>query len=188
MADEHRHPDASIAQRGDIGGKAVFIARHIQPTFGGAFGAVLRHKAHRMGAQAQGKGLHFIGRRTFEIQRRGQTRHQRLDIGIPDVAAVFAQMRCNAIGTRSFGQQGRAQGIGIGHAPCISHGGDMINIHAKTQFFHKRFPRPYGCSGPLPSPLSVSRLGRRRAAASTSVAFSLRRRSRRSSALAWRAF
>ena len=45
----------------------VFILRHIQPAFGGALFALFGHDAHRMGAVAQGNGLHFIGGGHFKV-------------------------------------------------------------------------------------------------------------------------
>ncbi len=114
VADEHRHPDAGLAQRRDEGGKACRIAGDIEPALGGALLALFGNKAAGMGFQAQGDRLHLGRGGAFEIQRDADPGCQRLDIGIDDVAAILAQMGGDAVRARGFGQQRGAQGIGPG--------------------------------------------------------------------------
>ena len=57
---------------------------------------------------AQSNGLHLIRGSHFEIERYVQRLHQPVDIFVTDMAAIFAQMRRDAIGTGFFGHLGRA--------------------------------------------------------------------------------
>src|SRR5712672_1772689 len=49
------------------------------------------------------------------------------------MAAVLAQMRGDAVGARRDRNQRRAHRIGIAARPCITKGGDVIDIDSKTQ-------------------------------------------------------
>ena len=94
-----------------------------------------------MRPMAQCDGLHFRRRSAFEIQRDGNAGDQRLDIGVTDVAAVFAQMGGDAVSTCHFRQKGGAQGVGPGRAACVAHGGDVVDVDAETEpseGFHMR--------------------------------------------------
>ena len=52
---------------------------------------------------------------------------------VADVAAVLAQMRGDAVGARRDRNQRRAHRIGIAACPCVTKGGDVIDIDSKTQ-------------------------------------------------------
>ena len=87
-----------------------------------------------MGFQAQGNGLHFRRGPAFKIQRDSNPRAQRVHIAIANMAAVFAQMRRDAICARRLGQKGRAQRVGPRAATRVAQGCHVVNIHPKTQF------------------------------------------------------
>ena len=76
---------------------------------------------------------HLVGRRHFEIQRLVDLGLQPRDVVVADVAAVFAQMRRDAVGARGDRQLGRAHRIGMPAAARIAHGGDVIDVDAETQ-------------------------------------------------------
>ena len=188
VADEHRHPCPRIAQGRDVMGQPVFIARHVQPALRRAFRALFWDETDRMGADAQGDGQHVFRRGAFKIQGDGQPGPQCLHIGIADVAAVFAQMGSDAIGTRRLGQQRGAQRVGPDRATGVAQGGDVVDVDAKAEFAGIC----HGCSGALPpsgsregatgaaSGSALSAFGISRAAASARVARSLWRFSLRS--------
>ena len=58
------------------------------------------------------------------------------DVGVGDVAAIFAQMRGDAVGAGLDGEVGGAGGTGIGLAPGVTDGGDMVDVHAEAQAAH----------------------------------------------------
>ena len=132
--DKDRHATARLAQRCDKMRQLVFFARNFQPAFGGAFLALFRYNAHRMGFVAQRDLLHLIGGGHFEIQRDRQHLHQPVNVRIRDMAAVLAQMCRDTVSTRLLGDSGRPQGIRIPPAARIAHRCNVVNVHTKTQF------------------------------------------------------
>lgn len=114
-------------------GEAVFLARHFQPALGGAFLTLFRHDTDGVGFVAQRDGLHLIGGGHFEIQRHGEIGHERLNIGIRDVTAIFAQVRGDAVGPGLFGQFRGPHRVRVGGATRVAHGRDVINVHPETK-------------------------------------------------------
>src|SRR3982751_2053277 len=76
---------------------------------------------------------HFLGRRHLEIERYLEVAHQARDVVIDDVAAIFTQMRGNAVGTGGLGETRRPQRIGQMAAARIAHRRHVIDVHSKTQ-------------------------------------------------------
>ena len=132
--DKDRHPATRIAQRGDEMRQLVLLARDLQPALGRAFLALFGDDADGVGFVAQGDFLHLVGRGHLEIQRRRQDCHQPFDIGVADVAAIFAQVGGDAVSPRILGQFGGPDRVGRGAATRIAHGGDVIDIDAQSQF------------------------------------------------------
>ena len=85
------------------------LPRRVQPALGRPLLALFRHQAHGMRLVAQGDGLHLGGGGTFEVQRNGNPRHQRLDIRIADMTAIFAQVRRDPVGSCGLCQHGGGQ-------------------------------------------------------------------------------
>ena len=60
--------------------------------------------------------------------------HQRLDVGVDDVAAILAQMRGDAVGAGGLAAIAAARsGSGRLAAARVADGGDVIDVHAETQ-------------------------------------------------------
>ena len=116
----------------------LLLAGDIEPAFGGAFGAPLRHEAGGMRLGLQRDRDHVVGRRHFEIERLGNLGLQPRDVVVADVAAILAQMRGDAVGAGLLGELGRAHRIGMTAAARVADGGDMIDVDAKAQ---ERKPR-----------------------------------------------
>ena len=76
---------------------------------------------------------HFFRRRHLEIQRLVDLGHEPGDIVIADVAAVFAQMRSDAVATCRNRKLRRANRIGMAPSAGIADGGDMIDVDAEAQ-------------------------------------------------------
>lgn len=130
---EQRHADASARQRlygiTDHG----LLTGHIQPAFGRALGAAFRHEAGRMRLRAHGNGDHVRGRSHFEIQRLVDLGLQSRNVFIPDMPAVFAQMRSDAIGSGRHSKLCRADRIRMPSATSVADGCDVIDIHAQAK-------------------------------------------------------
>jgi hypothetical protein len=82
---------------------------------------------------AQDDCLHFSGRRAFEVQGHRQRGHQRLDIGVADMAAVFAQMRGDAVRPRRFRQKCGTQRVRPGTATGIPYCGHVVDVDPKPK-------------------------------------------------------
>ena len=109
-------------------------ADHVQPAFGGALGALFRHQAAGVRLGFQGDVEHLLGRRHFEIQRRGDVVLEPRHVLVADMAAILAQMRGNAVGAGLDRHLRRAQGIGQPAAARVAQGGDMVDVHAEAEF------------------------------------------------------
>ena len=77
-----------------------------------------------------------------KVQRHRQNLHQPVDIGVRDMAAVFAQVSGDAVSTRLFRDARGAQRIRIGPATRVAHGGHVVDIYAQTQMVvrHRSIP------------------------------------------------
>ncbi len=153
--DEQRNPNAGAKKLIDIGQQAVMAADHVQPALGGAFGALFRHQTAGVRLDFQGDVEHLLGGGHFEIERRGDGGLEPRHVVVVDMAAIFAQMRGDAIGPRRERRLRRAKRIGKSAAARIAQRGDMIDVHAKAEFSggHRRaFLNINSPLAPIPSP------------------------------------
>src|SRR5579862_8131473 len=109
------------------------LPRGVEATFGGALAALFWHQTGRMRPGFKRNAEHFFRRRHFKIQRLVDLGHEPGDIVIEDVAAVFAQMRSDAVATCRNRKLGRANRIGMTPPARITNGGDMIDVDAEAQ-------------------------------------------------------
>ena len=52
-------------------------------------------------------------------------------VGVLDVAAVFAQVHGDAVGTAQVGLDGRPHGIGLPGAAGLAQGGNVVDVDAE---------------------------------------------------------
>ena len=109
--DEQRHANAGAVQFVDEGHEMIMAADDVEPAFGGALGALLRHEADGVRLRLQRDVEHLLGRRHLEIQRLGDRRLQPRHVVVANMAAILAQMRGDAVGAGLDGEQRRAHGI-----------------------------------------------------------------------------
>jgi hypothetical protein len=131
--DEQRDADAGIAQACDHRLQVIVLAGRIETTLGRPLLALLGHDAGGMRPMAERNADHLLGRGHLEVQRHLELAHQAFDVGIDDVPAVLAQMGGDAVGAGRLGDARGAQRIGQLAAARVAHGGDVIDVHAKTQ-------------------------------------------------------
>ncbi len=105
----------------------------IEPAFGGALGTPFRHQARGMRPGADRNRDHVVGRRHLEIQRLVDLGLEPHDVVVADMAAVFAQMRGDAVGAGSTASLAARTGSGWSPTPRVADGRDMIDVHAQTQ-------------------------------------------------------
>jgi hypothetical protein len=141
--DEQADADAGLAQFIDIISQVVVLAGGVEPAFGGPLLALLGNQARGVGTVAQRDFEHLLGRRHFEVERDFEPRHERVDIGVGDVAPILAQMGGDAVGAgRRRGQRG-ADRIGMQASPRVPDRRDMVDIDAEAQMArHAAFRLP----------------------------------------------
>ena len=113
-------------------GKAVFLAGYFKATFGCAFFTLFGHNTHRMGFMAQRNLLHLIRGGHLKVKRHRKRLHQRFDIRVTNVAAIFAQVCGNAVGARLLGDDRSTHRIRHSTTTGIANSRNVINVHPKA--------------------------------------------------------
>ena len=120
-------------QLGDRGRELLVLAGDIEAAFGGALLAPLGHEADGVRPGLERDRHHLVGRRHLEIERLGDLGLEPRDVVIADVAAVFAQMRGDAVGAGLDRELGRAHRIGMAPAARVAHGRDVVDVDAEAK-------------------------------------------------------
>ena len=134
--DEQADADACVAERGHQGRERVELPGRVEAAFRGPLFPAFGYDAGCMRAVTECDGEHFRRRRHFQVQRHGQPRHQRFDVRVANVAAVFAQVGGDAVGTRGDGGERGAQGVRMFAAARVADGCDVVDVHAEPQLRH----------------------------------------------------
>jgi hypothetical protein len=79
---------------------------------------------------------HLIRRRHLKIQRQTDIADQALNIVVGDMPAVLTQMRRNTVGAGVRCHACGPYGIRMPAPPRIADGGDVIDIHPKSEISH----------------------------------------------------
>ena len=109
------------------------LTRGIEPTLCGALLAPFGHDAGGVRLVAQRKGDHFLGRGHFEVQRQRGRGLDACDILVADVAAVFAQMRSDAVAADRRDDLRRTHRIRMIAAARVPDGRHVIDVDAQAQ-------------------------------------------------------
>ena len=111
-------------------------ARNIQAALRGDLLPTFGHEAGGVRKVGQRDGFHFGGDGHLKVQRPSSAatgERQGVDVGVRDMPAIFTEMGGDPIGARGEGHFSRAHGIRIALAARVSHGGNMIDIHAQAE-------------------------------------------------------
>ncbi len=131
--DEQRNADAGVLKLVHHGRELRALPDDIEPALGGAFGALFRHQAHRMRPRLECNADHFLGRRHLKIQRLVDLRFQARNIIVADVAAIFPQVRGDAVAACGNCKLGGAHRVGMTPAAGIADGGYVVDVDAETE-------------------------------------------------------
>ncbi|CAD5254259.1 hypothetical protein BOS5A_200102 [Bosea sp. EC-HK365B] len=131
--DEQRDAATRGLQPGDRGSERLRLADDIEPALGGAFLALLGHETGGMRLEPLGEADHLRCRGQLEIERLGQFGCQPCHVGVADMASVFAQVGGDAVGAGGHREKGGTHRIGQGAAAGISHGRNVVDVHAQAQ-------------------------------------------------------
>ena len=131
MNSDTRMPAVSRATRREM----LAMPGGVQPALGGDLLASLRHQADSMRLKLQRDRRHLLGRRHFEVDRRGDRPLQPGDVVVADVAPVLAQVDGDAVAAGLQRQHGGPHSIGMRPAARVSDGCDVIDIDPERIFF-----------------------------------------------------
>ena len=131
--DEQGNDDPGTGQFAGEGAQMIVAADNIETTLGRALLAPLGHEAGRMRLHRQSHIEHLDRGCHLEIQRFSDVGLEALHIVVADMAAVFAQMRGNAVSAGFDRNKGRAQRVRNRAAARIPQRRHMIDIDAKPQ-------------------------------------------------------
>lgn len=81
----------------------------------------------------QGDAQHLFCRGHLQVERQRQLRFETRDVGIRDVAAVFPQMRRDAVRPGARGLVRGPDGIWMTAAPRITNGRHVIDVDTEPQ-------------------------------------------------------
>ena len=112
-SDEERDLDARSLQR--LGGLADAgeLAGDVESTFGRDLFAGFRDEADGGGAELQSEGRHRRGAGHLEVETDTRNRRDRMDVGVLDMTAVFAQVERDAVGAASEGFACEGHDVGL---------------------------------------------------------------------------
>jgi hypothetical protein len=113
------------------------VAGDVQAAFGCQFLSAFRDDANNLRLEAGGD-VHHLGRvGHFKVETRFDGLTKFPDVAILDVAAVFAEMRGDAVGAGGFADESCLDGIRFAAIASgvarLAQGRDVINVHAQLQ-------------------------------------------------------
>ena len=129
--DEEGDADAGSSELVCVVGNFLLQGDDVEAAFGGDFLPFFGDDAHVLRAHAQGVFEHFFGECHFEVDVGAHGAGDGGDVVVADVAAVFAQVEGNVVGTVGFGGEGGFEGAGVGGAACVAQGGDVVDVDAE---------------------------------------------------------
>lgn len=157
--DESRDNQARVVQRLDDGFEAVGLTGDIEAALGRDLAATFGHKHGGVGLDAAGDTDHLVGRGHFEVELDADELAEQEQVAVVDVAAVFAEVDGDAVGTAKLGLVGGADRIGLALSeafalvPRLADGGDVVDVDAELDhvgLYHARksLARRRGEEGP----------------------------------------
>ena len=132
--DEQRDADARLAELAHEALQVIVPAGRVEPAFGGALLAPLRHDAGGMRPMPERDRQHLVGRRHLEIERqRDQSVHQPL-MSL-SVMCRRSSRRCAVMPSAPACSAISAARTGSGSAPAarVPHGRHMVDVDAETE-------------------------------------------------------
>ena len=131
--DEQADANARVGQARHDRGKMVVLAGGVEPALGRALLALFGDDAGGVRRMAQRNRQHLVGRRHFEVERQVGRGLDAGEVVIADVAAVFAQMRGDAVSADRRDNLGRADRIRMIAAARVADRRDMVDVDAQAQ-------------------------------------------------------
>ena len=124
--------DSRLARLGDNSLELVAVAMHIQATLGGLFFASFGYQRDHRRLHLKQDGKHFVGGGHLQVQQGIDAVLKTADVIVPYVAAVFTQMRGNAIRTCQLADLGGKNRVRVGRAACVSKRRYMVDVDVQS--------------------------------------------------------
>jgi hypothetical protein len=114
-------------------GDGFFMGEEVEPAFGGEFFAFFGNEGGLIGFYLEGETGHGIDGGHFQIEAGCDGLAYQSDIPFLNVAAIFAEVDGDTIGTADDGERSGGDGIGVVALAGLPHGGHMVDIDTQTQ-------------------------------------------------------
>jgi len=112
------------------------LPQDIQPAFGCDLLAAFGHQTDVLGRRSFDDGDHLVGHGRFEVQRHADGLLEADHVFIADVAAVFAQVEGDDVGTAFHGQLRGSHRVWEEAAARIAHRGHVVDVDAQQRRVH----------------------------------------------------
>ena len=129
---EHRDGDAGGGQPLGRGAHRLELAHEVQASLGGELLGTLGHQRHLVRRHPLGDLQHLRRRRHLQVELAADGAAQTLDVLDLHVAAVAPQVGGDAARPGRLGEPRRLHGVGVGGAPRLAHGGDVVDVDGET--------------------------------------------------------
>ena len=117
------------------------IVRDVEPALGRDLLAPLGDERHLVRANSLGDGEHFVGAGHLEIEDGRHRCGESLDVVVLNVAAIFAQVRGDAVGAGALADNGSLNRVRLRAAARLSHRRDVIDVDVEALADHAGDPR-----------------------------------------------
>ncbi len=107
---------AHLSDRQNLSSGALYV----EAAFGSALFTPFRNQSHHVRADALRNLHHLGGGRHFQVQERGETSAQSLHIVIPNVSAIFPEVRNNPISAGKLAELRRKHRVWVQEVTLIS--------------------------------------------------------------------
>jgi hypothetical protein len=124
------HEDAGIFESANRLGDAHAAPDHIEATFSRHFLAPLWHKRGLERMSVASDGQHVFGTSQLQVDRHRHRFDEYAQVTFLNMAAVFAEMDGDRIGTAELSESGCPNGIGLIRLASLTYGGDVVDVDA----------------------------------------------------------
>ena len=131
--DEERYLDTALLQPPNDAAEPIVVGGDIESAFGRQLRTLLGDEARLVGARRERDLDHLLRRRHFQVERKFDVGLESANVVVGYVAAVFPQMRRDAVGSRGGGYARGADRVGMAAAARVANGRHMIDVDAQSQ-------------------------------------------------------
>lgn len=113
------------------------FTEHIEPTFGSYLFTLLRNQRYLLRLRAERDGNHLVGACCLEIEIGRNGFRKRIDVRVLYMAAVFAKMRCNSIGSGALANPRGVDRAWLVATSRLSQCRNVVDVYIQSQMSFK---------------------------------------------------